>query len=147
MISDVISSFIGTLAFSILYNVDKKFYFYCGLTGTAGWLCYCMAVDFSSPAVASFVGTLMVVLLSRIFSVWKKCPITVFLISGIFPLVPGASVYYTAYYFVTGDMALASQMGISSIKIAFAIVLVIIFVVSMPRQWFSFRYWKQKIMK
>ena len=79
-----------------------------------------MTVDFSSPAVASFIGTLMVVLLSRIFSVWKKCPITVFLISGIFPLVPGASVYYTAYYFVTGDMALASQMGISSIKIAFS---------------------------
>ena len=110
MISDIISSFMGTLAFSILYNVDKKFYFYCGLTGTAGWLCYRMAVDFSSPAVASFIGTLMVVLISRIFSVWKKCPITVFLISGIFPLVPGASVYYTAYYFVTGDVALASQM-------------------------------------
>ena len=54
MISDIISSFIGTLAFSILYNVDKKFYFYCGLTGTAGWLCYRMTVDFSSPAVASF---------------------------------------------------------------------------------------------
>ena len=53
------------------------------------------------PALASFFGTLAVVLISRILTVRMKCPITIFLISGIIPLVPGAGVYFTAYYLVT----------------------------------------------
>ena len=110
----------------------------------AGWFIYCITVDLTSSSVASFFGTVMVVLMARIFSVWKKCPITLFLIPGIFPLVPGTGVYYTAYYFVMNDMAQASTMGISSIKIAFAIVLGIIFIVSIPRNWFSIKYWKSK---
>jgi len=94
--------------------------------------------------MACFAGTIVVVLLSRIFAVWKKCPITVFLVSGIFPLVPGAGVYYTAYYFVTDSLRLASQKGIESLKMAFAIVLGIVFVVSIPKQWFQVSYWKNK---
>ena len=144
MIKALISSFLGTLAFSVLFNVDKKYYILCGTTGMAGWFIYCITVDLTSSSVASFFGTVMVVLMARIFSVWKKCPITLFLIPGIFPLVPGTGVYYTAYYFVMNDMARASTMGIASIKIAFAIVLGIIFIVSIPRNWFSIRYWKSK---
>ena len=66
------------------------------------------------------------------------------LVSGIFPLVPGAGVYYTAYYFVTDSLRLASQKGIESLKMAFAIVLGIVFVVSIPKQWFQVSYWKNK---
>lgn len=144
MIPNLIFSFLGTLAFSILFNVHRRFYICCGLTGMAGWLCYCLVIQFGSATVASFLGTIVVVLLSRILAVWKKCPITVFLVSGIFPLVPGAGVYYTAYYFVTNNLVLASQKGIESIKIAFAIVLGIVFVVSIPKQWFQISYWKNR---
>ena len=110
----------------------------------AGWLCYCALTPLGSAPMACFAGTIVVVLLSRIFAVWKKCPITVFLVSGIFPLVPGAGVYYTAYYFVTDSLRLASQKGIESLKMAFAIVLGIVFVVSIPKQWFQVSYWKNK---
>ena len=104
MIANMLCSFWGTVAFSILFNVHKRFYFCCGLTGMAGWLCYCALAPLGSAPMACFAGTIVVVLLSRIFAVWKKCPITVFLVSGIFPLVPGAGVYYTAYYFVTDSL-------------------------------------------
>ena len=144
MIANMLCSFWGTVAFSILFNVHKRFYFCCGLTGMAGWLCYCALAPLGSAPMACFAGTIVVVLLSRIFAVWKKCPITVFLVSGIFPLVPGAGVYYTAYYFVTDSLRLASQNGIESLKMAFAIVLGIVFVVSIPKQWFQVSYWKNK---
>ena len=79
-------------------------------------------------------GTAAVVLtmMSRIFAVWRKTPVTVFLICGIFPLVPGAGIYYTAYYFIMGDNAMALSKGIETIKIAVAIALAIVFVFSMP---------------
>lgn len=137
MIGNIIGSFLGTLAFTILYNVPKRFYLTAGLTGVSGWLMYCMSAQYFSSAVSTFFGTMIVVLLARVFSVWKKCPITVFLISGIFPLVPGAGVYYTAYYFVTNELTMATQKGIESIKIAFAIVLGIVFILAIPRKWLA----------
>lgn len=144
MIANMVCSFFGTMAFSMLFNVHKRFYFCCGLTGMAGWLTFCAIREISSVTMASFLGTIVVVLMSRILAVWKRCPITVFLVSGIFPLVPGAGVYYTAYYFVTNSIQLASQKGIESVKIAFAIVLGIVFVVSIPKDWFKVSYWKNK---
>lgn len=147
MIANIICSFIGTIAFSALFNVPNKYYFYCGIAGTAGWMCYCLLSPQMSPTLATLIGTMTVVLISRIFAVWRRCPITVFLVSGIFPLVPGASVYYTAYYLVTDNLAMATAKGIDSLKIAFAIVLGIVFVLSIPRQWFKIQYWKERQSK
>lgn len=142
MLQHIICSFAGTLAFSILFNVPRRFYFFCGLTGTAGWVAYCLLLPYTSPVMATFLGTIVVVLMSRVLAVWRKCPITVFLISGIFPLIPGTYVYYTAYHFVTNNLREAVNYGIDSLKLAFAIVLGIVFVVSIPKQFFSILYWK-----
>ena len=140
----IVESFLATLAYAILFNVPKQYYAACGITGMAGWLLYLAMCQVTTVALASFVGTLAVVLISRIFTVRKKCPITIFLVSGIIPLVPGAGIYYTAYYLVTGQMSLAAVKGLEAVKIAFAIVLGIIFVVSIPRDVFQIRYWRAK---
>ena len=104
----IVESFLATLAYAILFNVPKQYYTACGITGLAGWIVYLAMCQVTTVALASFVGTLAVVLISRIFTVRKKCPITIFLVSGIIPLVPGAGIYYTAYYLVTGPMSLAA---------------------------------------
>ena len=140
----IVESFLATLAYAILFNVPKQYYIACGITGMAGWLLYLAMCQVTTVALASFVGTLAVVLISRILTVRKKCPITIFLVSGIIPLVPGAGIYYTAYYLVTGQMSLAAVKGLEAVKIAFAIVLGIIFVVSIPRDAFQIRYWRAK---
>lgn len=134
----------GSLAFAILYNVPRKFYLCAAFTGMAGWFCYYLIVPFTDTAVASFFGAVGVVLVSRIFAVWKKCPITVFLISGIFPLVPGAGVYYTMYYLVSNELTLAAIKGMESLKIAFGIVLGIVFIVTIPKKWFFIQNWRKK---
>ena len=141
MLANIICSFIGTVAFSLLFNVPKKYYVFCGVVGTLGWMCYCAMSPIFAAYFATFVATMVVVLSSRILAVWRKCPITIFLISGIFPLVPGASVYNTAYYFITNDLNQATYWGINALKIAFAIVLGIVFIVSIPRQMFTKQYW------
>ncbi len=142
MIQNIVCSFLGTLMFSVLFNVHSKYYLYCGVTGMAGWVTYCLLVPHVSTVLATFLGTIVVVLLSRIFAVWRRCPITVFLISGIFPLIPGTSVYYTAYYFVMNDLNMAVDKGIMALKLAFAMVLGIVFIVSIPREFFKVSYWR-----
>ena len=77
-----------------------------------------------------------------------KCPITIFMISGIITLVPGAGIYFTAYYLVTNQFAMAAAKGIGAIKVAFGIVLGIVCIVSVPREVFQKEYWvERKIAK
>jgi len=76
------------------------------------------------------------VLLSRFMAIWKRCPVTIFLISGIFPLVPGAGIYWTSYYLVTNQLPLAVSTGYQAVKDAVAIVLGIVFVFELPQQLF-----------
>lgn len=136
MIMQLIAAMAGTIAFSVLFSVPRKYYVYCGLIGGAGWGIYSLTLEASSPAIASMFATMVVILLSRFTAVWKCCPVTIFLISGIFPLVPGAGVYWTAYYIVTDQLHLAVQTGYQAVKCAVAIVLGIVFIFELPQKMF-----------
>lgn len=144
VIVNVICPYFGTIAFAVMFNVPKRFYVSCGMIGTLGWLVYCLSVNPTSPAVASFFGTLVVVLVSRILTVRMKCPITMFMIPGIFPLVPGASVYYMAYELVIGETKEAGTRGFLALKIAFGIVFGIVSAVSIPREVFGGDYLRDR---
>lgn len=141
---NVVSPFAGTIAYAVLFNVPKRYYLSGGLTGLAGWLVYRFVLGYGSAAIAAFLGALVVVLISRMLTVRMKCPITIFLVSGIIPLVPGAGIYYTAYFLVNNQLLEAAQKGLDSLKIAFAIVLGIVCIVSIPREFFQIRYWMKR---
>ena len=127
-------SFIAVLAFAILFHAPRREWAPCGLTGMAGWVVYWLAVQGGvSVVAASLYGTLALALLSRVLAVVRRCPVTVFLTGGIFPLVPGAGIYYTVYAFITGDNAGALFKGVETLKIAGAIALGIVLVLALPR--------------
>ncbi len=58
-------------------------------------------------------------------------------IGVIIPLVPGAGIYYTAYYLITKQHALFAQKGLETFEIASAIVLGIIFGFAIPQSLFT----------
>ncbi len=137
MISQILAAAIGTVAFSLLFSVPKIYYPYCGFIGGVGWVIYCSLIPIVSPAEATFFATVGVILLSRLFAVWERCPVTLFLIPGIFPLVPGAGVYWTSYYIVTGELSQASVTGFEAVKVAVAIVLGIVLIFELPQGVFT----------
>lgn len=139
MIKELIAAAIGTVAFALLFGVPTAYYLTCGAIGAAGWLMYRLMLSIHMGATfAVFFAAVVVVLLSRFAAVWRKCPATVFLITGIFPLVPGAKVYWAAYYLVTNQIAEFQESGFAAIKIMVAIVLGIIFVFELPHRMFQF---------
>ena len=98
----------GTLSFAILFACPRRTLPYCGLVGAVGWLVYEIAELFGMEAfAASLLAVIPLTLLARILAITLRTPVTVFLLTGIFPLVPGAGIYYSAYYFIQGDNALA----------------------------------------
>lgn len=127
---------IGTVAFALLFQVPGKYYGQCGLIGGVGWVCYKVFLLWCSEPISTFFANVVVVFLSRFFAVKERCPVTVFLISGIFPLVPGAGIYWTAYYIVTNELDLAGERGFLTLKTAVAIVLSILLVFEFPQGMF-----------
>ena len=137
----ILAAGIGTVAFGALFGVPSKYYPYCGLIGASGWAVYVflwMRTGFWSEAVVVFLATVLVILMSRFFAVRERCPVTI-LICGILPLVPGAGIYWTCYYLVTGQLDEASTRGFSALKAAVAIVLGIVFVFEIPQRFFRER--------
>lgn len=136
MIGDILAAMIGTIAFSALFGVPSRYYIYCGAIGAAGWSAYALLTPFCGRTVSCFLAAMLVILLSRFVAIWKQCPVTIFLISGIFPLVPGAGIYWTAYYIVTDQISQAASTGYQALQEAAAIVLGIVFVFEIPQKWF-----------
>ncbi len=136
LIFHTLAASVATVSFSCLFGVPPRYYPYCGLIGGTGWLIYLILQPISSSFVASLVATMAVMLMSRWFAVVKRCPVTIFLISGIIPLVPGAGIYWAAYYAVLGRLPLASYKGFEALEIVAAIVLGIVFVFELPERLF-----------
>lgn len=124
---------VGTLFFGIRFAVPRRTLLHCGLVGGVGWLVYELAILYGmAPEAASLLAVIPLTMLSRVFAILLKAPVTVFLLCGIFPLVPGAGIYYTASYFIQGDNALAVVNGISTFKVAVALAVGISVVLSLP---------------
>ncbi|MBR1850076.1 MAG: threonine/serine exporter family protein [Bacteroidales bacterium] len=118
----LVAALVGTVGFAILFGAPRRYYIDCGLAGMAGWGVYIwMLRSGASPAGAAFCGALVVALVSNVMALLRRCPITVFLICGIIPLVPGGGIFWTAYYLVSNQLRLASSVGFVAIKVTIAI--------------------------
>ena len=124
---------LGTLCFAVLFHVPQRHYIRCAAVGGVGWLVYLLAMALGAGCVsATLAASVPLALLSRWYAVKARAPATVFLLCGIFPLVPGAGIYYTAYYFVSGQMALFLAKLAEVIKVALALSVGIAVVLSVP---------------
>ena len=121
LLIQTISAAIATVGFSLLFGVPARYYPSCALIGGISWLAYLVLVPYSSVTIATFAATVIVILMSRWFAVRERCPVTIFLISGIIPLVPGGGLYYTMDYLINGDYPMFSQVGLQTAASAAAI--------------------------
>ena len=119
MFIQFIVSMIATLSFAVLFCAPKSELLFCGLTGAIGWIVYLICLQFDTGTViANMIATLALTVFSRVVAALRKNPVTVYLIAGIFPLVPGAGIYYTSYYFIMNNMSEFSRYGMETIKVA-----------------------------
>ena len=141
MLLELIPAATGTVAFAILYAIPKKYYPYCAAIGAAGWLLYRVMSTLAGAGAfeATFLATALVVLLSRFVAVAEHCPATIFVTAGIFPLVPGAGIYWACYYLVTSQFDQAGTAGLSALQSIIGIVLGIVFIFELPHRFFYLR--------
>lgn len=130
MFVQLLAAYVGTVAFAVLFGVPRKYYLDSGLCGMLGWLLYLILANHTGLSVANvvFFATVLVTFTAMVLAIVRKCPITVYLICGIFPLVPGAGIFWTTYNVVSEQLGAALHTGITALKVTVAIAFGIILV-------------------
>ena len=134
-----VAGFVGTLAFAILFGIDREHYMPAGVIGALGWVAYLVMYRYAgtTPPVSAAVASAFLCLLARIAAIPFRSPAQVFIISGIIPLVPGAGIFWFTYYLTASQFDLSTQSGFMAIKVAVAIVLGIVLTMELPQRLFS----------
>lgn len=133
-------AFIGGLAFAVPFNAHGHEVPLAALGGSLGWLVYLLTLPrLDSEVAAYFVAALALSLYSEIMARVRKRPVTVYLLISIFPLVPGAGIYYTMQHAVQGETSLFLSRGMHTLGLSGALALGVLLVSTAMRMWLVFR--------
>lgn len=149
----VIGAFLAVVTIAVLNGVPVKYLVYSGTVGAAGWAVY-LLMRFIKPheAMAMFVATLVVAIVSHIYARVLKAPVTLFLVCGILPLVPGVAMYRVVYYLLISDTVTAGHYAVTTVTVTGAIALAVFFVdtafkLKRPKAWTTeFRSGKKRMV-
>lgn len=126
MFGQVISAILSVYFFTMLLEIPSRYAFYASVAGGVNWWVYLLMMEQQeSSMMAAFFASLAVAILSQIFARIQKTPVTVFLVAGILPTVPGAAIYRSVYYFIRNDSAQCTYYLLQTLQIAGAIAMAI----------------------
>ncbi len=139
LLLQALAAFVGTAAFALLFGIDREHYVPAGVIGAIGWALYLILVRQcdASPVTATLAASTLVCVISRMAAIPFRIPAQGFLLCGIFPLVPGAGIFWFTYYLTDSQFDLSMQSGWMACKVAIAIVLGIIIAMELPQIIFS----------
>lgn len=128
------AAFLACMGFSLIYNIHGKNIVIASLCGAFSWGIYLIVDAFSTSLVMPyFVSGLAIALYSEIAAMIFQAPITVYLIPGIIPLVPGLTIYRTMEACLSGSLTLFGEGLFSTLKIGGSITLGLILMSSFFR--------------
>ena len=110
---------LGCVGFSILFNIHGPGVILCTIGGGLSWLVYRVAGELGcGDIVCYFWSALFASVYSETMARVRKYPAISYLVVSIFPLIPGAGVYYTMTYAVLGQMDQFARQGMHTAAIA-----------------------------
>lgn len=113
---------VGCIGFALWFNVKWQHLPLCAAGALLTWGVYLIAEKaFGAGFVAAFISATVCALYAQITARIAKAPSTIFMSVSVFPLVPGAALYYTMYGIVLQDTLLAKEKGATLLMTCFAI--------------------------
>lgn len=107
-----VMAFLGSLGFSLIFNVKKKHMVVASLGGMFAWIVYfvCKNVG-NSILLSTVIASAFAAAYAMVTAVKKKAPANQFLIIALIPLIPGAPLYYTLISTVQSEWEQSSRYG------------------------------------
>lgn len=129
MLLEVLSAFIASFAFGIIFNTKGKNLFFAAVCGAIGWFVYKFSMKLgASDTMSMFFASVALSGYSEIFARILKTPVTTFVIAALIPLVPGGGMYYTMVEAINGDVMNSLEIGIKTLALAGVLAIGVILV-------------------
>ena len=136
ILTGFIPCLIGCFGFCIIFNIHGLGSIFSALGGLLTWIVYSLSIELGSgDLMAFFWGTLFAAAYSETMARVRKCPAITYLVVAIFPLIPGAGVYYTMNYAVQGNMELFASKGMHTAAEAGIMAVAILLISTSVRLW------------
>ena len=119
LLAELIGCFVGCVGFSVIFNIHGRGGLLCCFGGIICWTCYRLAGRMGMDnIVAYFIATFVVSLYSEIMARIRKYPAISYLVVSIFPILPGAGVYYAVAHLLDGNNSAFAAKGMETASIA-----------------------------
>ena len=130
----IITAFLGSLGFSVLFNIRRTKLLIAGLGGMLSWSVYLLlGIYFASDPIRYFFAAIFVTVYAEIFARIKKTPTTSYLVPAFIPLIPGGALYNTMKFALHNDWQSFGDTAVYTIQLALALSAGIIVVASVMR--------------
>lgn len=140
---EAVSAFFACLFFAIIYNTPKKELVYCGLAGSIGYTIYFIMDRYTDLSLfGAFMGSIVICIMAKYYSVAHSMPKLLYVLPAVYPIVPGAGIYYAMHDIMINDFAAAMNEGILALKVVGTVVLAMIII--LPDQFFNFKWVHEK---
>lgn len=127
-IMELTTAFLGSLGFAMLFHVRSQKLLLASLGGLLAWGIYLlMGFVTDQDVVRYFVASVVLTVYAESLARIVKCPATLFIVTAAVPLIPGGSLYHTMEYFMRNDLAACSAQGLTTVLLAVAIAVGILF--------------------
>ena len=129
-----IATFIACAGFCIIFNIHGFGIAICALGGMLTWIVYCVCGYFGCDIYVSYFFSAVVAAgYSEIMARVRKYPAISYLVIAIFPLIPGAGIYYATSFLMQSNQEAFTQKALQTIGIAGVIAVGILVISTIVR--------------
>jgi uncharacterized membrane protein YjjB (DUF3815 family) len=133
-IAQILSGFVGTLCFGILFRIRGWRLCAVSLGGLLSWFLFVILNRWIPNEVVNyFIVALVISLYNEIMARVLKTPTTMFVTTSLIPLIPGGSLYYTMAYAFEGNREHFLEKAIYTLQLASALALGIILAATLTK--------------
>ncbi len=124
MFQQAVFAALSTIAFGLLYQVRTSLLWIAGAIGAMAWM-----VSFTinrlpgAGLLSNFAGAFVIGALAEFAALWKKQPVTIFVVPAIISYVPGYVVYESMVAFLKSHFNQGLFFGIKAVFAAAALAL------------------------
>lgn len=133
LLFQVFLGYLTCLGFTIIFNVKGSIKYFAALGGALGVLAFELVLLSANVIIANFFAALVISYYAEIMARVKKVPVTILLIPGLIPFVPGGGIYFTMLHFINGNIQEFLNSLVHTVSIAGALAFGTIILSSLAR--------------
>lgn len=127
---------LGSLGFSLMFNVRGRRLVWCSVGGGVAWgMVLLCEMAGGTELMGYFIASVGLTVYAEILARRMRCPVTVFVATATIPLIPGGSLYRTMRFAMAEEWSSFAMQGLRTLLYAILISVGILIVMTAVHAW------------